>query len=90
MKKPPTPYAAIAVVALTATVFVYFSCSSKEPDGTAATDSIESFGNDLPDDGKALDLAEADLKAVLATNCSEISEGSDFCSEKIDQKTVGK
>ncbi len=90
MKRTPPPYAAIAVVTVTATVFVYFSCSSKEPDGKSATDSLESFGKDLPEGEAAIDPAEADLKAILATNCASVTEGSEFCKDLQDQSRIGQ
>lgn len=93
MNRAPTPYAAIAVVALTSLVFVYFSCSGSKQDsgaGTESADQVESFGKDLPESAETFDPADAGLKAVLASNCSDITEGSAFCSDYTDQAKIGK
>ncbi len=92
MTRTPPPYAAIVVVALTATIFLYFSCSgaeTKENGDTSATDSFEVFGQDLEDTAKAFDPEEASLTASLAMGYSEITAGSAVCGEHTPAEKIG-
>lgn len=91
MKNTPTPYAALIVVTVTAAVFVYFSCagSSNDPNATASV-AGETFGKDLPDDGRPFDPLEAGLTPVLAKSCPDVSQSSRLCEDQTPSDAIGK